>query len=460
RMQLGEDVGNIQAEISAGLNIQNGTITWTLTAVDPQTNERPLSPLVGLLPPNNEDRDGEGFVTFTVQPKATQVTGTEIANFATIFFDENEPIVTNATSNTLDADIPTSSVAALPATLDTPEISLSWDGFDAAGGSGVKGVDIFFSENGGPYQPLLNAEGPGSAVFLGNWGRTYRFFSVASDNAGNIEAAPATPDAVVSILGGATESDLAPRPNGNNDGTVSIADLTQVRRFVSGLDSDFQYNEFQRSDTAPLSSSGDGVLSVGDIVQARRYVAGLDDVKNAAGPNAAIEGASVKTVAGRESAMGTREVRPVRLTRVGDQIGVAIEIAAQGDEVAVGFTLNFDPQVISNPANISLGSGASGMSLTVNSSQAAAGRLGIVLDKDPTQPLPAGTQQLVTMTFTVAPTNPASALIGFGNSPVRREAVNGLAESLSVTFTDTAVSLLAPTSAPATLAGRVTDASG
>lgn len=460
RMQLGGDVGNIQAEISAGLNIQNGTVTWTLTAIDPQTNERPLSPLVGLLPPNNESRDGEGFVTFTIQPKATQPTGTEIANFATIFFDENEPIVTNATSNTLDADIPTSSVSPLPATLETPEINLTWDGNDAIGGSGVKGVDIFFSENGGPYQPLLNAEGPGSAVFLGNWGRTYRFFSVATDNAGNIEAIPATPDAIVSILGGATESDLAPRPNGNNDGTVSIADLTQVRRFVSGLDTDFQYNEFQRTDTAPLATSGDGVLSVGDIVQARRYVAGLDEVKNAAGPNAAIEGASVKTVAGRESAMGSREIRPVRLTRSGDQVGVAIELAAQGDEVAVGFTLNFDPQVISNPANISLGTGAAGMSLTVNSSQAAAGRLGIVLDKDPTQPLPAGTQQLLTMTFTVAPTNPASALIAFGNSPVRREAVNGLAESLSVTFTDAAISLLAPTSAPATLAGRVTDVAG
>lgn len=460
RMQLGEDLGNIQAEISAGLNIQNGTVTWTLTAIDPQTNERPLSPLVGLLPPNNEDRDGEGFVTFTIQPKATQPTGTEIANFATIFFDENEPIVTNATSNTLDADIPTSSVAPLPATLDTPEINLTWDGNDAIGGSGMKGVAVYFSENGGQYQPLLNAEGPGSAVFLGNWGRTYRFFSVATDNAGNIEAIPATPDAVVSILGGATESDLAPRPNGNNDGTVSIADLTQVRRFVSGLDADFQYNEFQRADTAPLANSGDGVLSVGDIVQSRRYVAGLDEVKNAAGPNSAIGGASVKTVAGRESAMGSREIRPVRLTRSGDQVGVAIELAAQGDEVAVGFTLNFDPQVISNPANISLGTGAAGMSLTVNSSQAAAGRLGIVLDKDPTQPLPAGTQQLVTMTFTVAPTNPASALIAFGNSPVRREAVNGLAESLSVTFTDAAISLLAPTSAPATLAGRVTDSAG
>ncbi|MBX3265900.1 MAG: PD40 domain-containing protein [Acidobacteria bacterium] len=460
RMQLGEDLGNIQAEISAGLNIQNGTVTWTLTAIDPQTNERPLSPLVGLLPPNNEDRDGEGFVTFTVQPKATQPTGTEIANFATIFFDENEPIVTNATSNTLDADIPTSSVAPLPPTLDTPEINLTWDGNDAIGGSGMKGVTVYFSENGGQYQPLLSAEGPGSAVFLGNWGRTYRFFSVATDNAGNIEAIPATPDAVVSILGGATESDLAPRPNGNNDGTVSIADLTQVRRFVSGLDADFQYNEFQRADTAPLATSGDGVLSVGDIVQSRRYVAGLDEVKNAAGPNSATGGASVKTVAGRESAMGSREIRPVRLTRNGDQVGVAIELAAQGDEVAVGFTLNFDPQVISNPANISLGTGAAGMSLTVNSSQAAAGRLGIVLDKDPTQPLPAGTQQLVTMTFTVAPTNPASALIAFGNSPVRREAVNGLAESLSVTFTDAAISLLAPTSAPATLAGRVTDAAG
>ncbi|MCV5263480.1 hypothetical protein OFC55_38065, partial [Escherichia coli] len=84
-------------------------------------------------------------------------------------------------------------------------------------------------------------------------------------------------------FGGAFEADTAPRPNGDNDGTVSVADLTQIRRFVSGLDTDLQYNEFQRADTSPLESFGDGVLSVADVLQTRRYAAGLDAVRFAGG---------------------------------------------------------------------------------------------------------------------------------------------------------------------------------
>ncbi|MCV5245031.1 hypothetical protein OFC58_31020, partial [Escherichia coli] len=90
KLQLGEDLGNIKADISAGINILNNTVTWTLTAIDPQTNDRPSDPLVGILPPNNSNRDGEGYVTFTVLPAATQPTRTLISNRATIYFDENE----------------------------------------------------------------------------------------------------------------------------------------------------------------------------------------------------------------------------------------------------------------------------------------------------------------------------------------------------------------------------------
>lgn len=460
RLQLGEDLGNIQAEISAGLNIQNGTVTWTMTAIDPQTNERPLSPLVGLLPPNNANRDGEGYVTFTIEPKTGQTTGTDIANSATIYFDENEPIVTNTTTNMLDADIPDSTVAVLPATFDQPTFNISWSGSDAVGGSGLKRIDVYVSENGGQFAPLTGSEGAGTAVFAGKWGRSYRFFSLATDNAGNVEAAPSIHDAETAVLGGAFEADVAPRPNGNNDGSVSVADLTQIRRFVAELDTDLQFNEFQRVDTAPITEKGDGALSVADIIQARRYAAGLDAVSDAAGPNQAITPVAVKTIRGAEIGGGQREIRPVRVSRVANKVTIGVEIDAQGDEVAVGFTLNFNPAVIGNPANISLGSGAAGMSLTVNTSQAAAGRIGIVMDKDPTQPLPAGVRQLVTIEFDVAAANPATAMLAFGNAPVRREVVNGLAQTLTAAFTDTEISLVAPTSATVGIAGRVVNSSG
>lgn len=461
RVQLGEDLDNIQADISAGLNIMTGRITWTITAIDPATGEEPVSPFVGVLPPNNEDRDGEGYVIFTVQPKADRPTRTELANFATIYFDDNEEIVTNVTSNLLDADVPESEVAPLPATSETPSFNVSWGGSDDANGSGLNKVDIYFSENGGPYGLFTSSTGPGSAVFTGNWGRTYRFYSVATDNAGNVEELPETPDATVTVLGGAFEGDVAPRPGGDNDGSVTVADLTQIRRFVAELDTDLTLNEFQRADTAPLITFGDGILSVSDIVQARRYAAGLDSVNFAAGPNEAVDpGLVVRTIDGKQSDLMPREIRPVAVSRVGDRVKIAVDLEAQGDEVAVGFTLNFDPNVIGNPTNITLGPGSVGMSLTTNTSQAAQGRIGIVMDKDPTQPIPVGTQRLVTIDFDVAPSNPSTALIAFGNSPVRREVVNGLAQTLTTTFSDTVVSLVGPTSAPAAIAGRVTSTNG
>ena len=45
RAQLGEDLGSLLADISAGLDIVTGRVTWTLTAIDPATGEQPLDPI-------------------------------------------------------------------------------------------------------------------------------------------------------------------------------------------------------------------------------------------------------------------------------------------------------------------------------------------------------------------------------------------------------------------------------
>ncbi|MEP7339614.1 MAG: CARDB domain-containing protein, partial [Acidobacteriota bacterium] len=114
RIQLGPDLGNMLADISAGLDIATGQVFWTLTAIDPNTGEQSNSAALGLLPPNDDIGRGQGYVTYTVQPRADKPTGTQISNKATIIFDTNEPIVTNTVTNTLDADAPVSAIAALP----------------------------------------------------------------------------------------------------------------------------------------------------------------------------------------------------------------------------------------------------------------------------------------------------------------------------------------------------------
>jgi hypothetical protein len=48
----------------------------------------------------------EKFFTYTVQPKSGLTTGTTITNQADIVFDDNAPILTPTTLNTLDVDAP------------------------------------------------------------------------------------------------------------------------------------------------------------------------------------------------------------------------------------------------------------------------------------------------------------------------------------------------------------------
>jgi hypothetical protein len=89
------------------------------------------------------------------------------------------------------------------------------------------------------------------------------------------------------------ESDVAPRPNGSNDGTVSIADWVQVGRFAAGLDTPNLGSEFQRADCAPKDTQGDGNITISDWVQAGRYAAGLDPVIPAGGPTTKPSGSAV-----------------------------------------------------------------------------------------------------------------------------------------------------------------------
>jgi hypothetical protein len=87
-------------------------------------------------------------------------------------FDTNAPVITNSFVNTIDAGPPTSSVTALPATITTPNIPLSWSGSDGAG-PGIASYDIFVSTNGGAFVPFLTGTTSTSAVFNGVLGNTY-----------------------------------------------------------------------------------------------------------------------------------------------------------------------------------------------------------------------------------------------------------------------------------------------
>jgi len=96
---------------------------------------------------------------------------------------------------TPDTTPPASAVSALPANSHAL-FQVQWSGQDNSGGSGIAFYDLYVSTNGGAFGPWLQQTRAVSALFQGVLGDQYAFYSTATDQAGNREAAHATPDAV------------------------------------------------------------------------------------------------------------------------------------------------------------------------------------------------------------------------------------------------------------------------
>ena len=189
------------------------------------------------------------------------------------------------------------------------------------------------------------------------------------------------------------EADVSPRTTGN--GAVTIADWTQVGRFVAGLDTIQESNEYQRADCAPRATFGDGKLTIADWVQAGRYAAGLDTVVVAAGPTAPVASLAM---AGQRAMdwqpENARQVRALSRSLLRGQIAsVPLEFQALGNENALGFTVNYDPRVLS----FYRATTEKGITLTLNSRQS--GQLGVLMARPTAQTFQAGWQSLATLEF-------------------------------------------------------------
>jgi uncharacterized protein (TIGR03437 family) len=229
------------------------------------------------------------------------------------------------------------------------------------------------------------------------------------------------------------EADVTPRPDGNNNGTVTTADWVQVGRFAAGLDAAAQGSEFQRADNAPRETLGDGRLTTADWVQAGRYAAGLDAVAAAGGPTSPTSSVlGPINVAAQPSATEARTVRLAkRLCQSGSNCTLAVELDAQGDENALGLSLQFDPSQL-RFVSLAAGPDASGAVFQLNSSRAAQGRVGIMLALPAGASFAAGTRQVIEVIFALNSVSSASNLaVGFGDLPVTREVVSADAKALN-----------------------------
>jgi hypothetical protein len=108
----------------------------------------------------------------------------------------NESGWSNVEASIQDDDIPTSSVDALPAEQDTLTFDLPYTATDFT--SGVAFVELFFQVDGGGYSSYgtftsspISFTAPGDGF--------YEFYTVATDNAGNVESPPASADASTTV---------------------------------------------------------------------------------------------------------------------------------------------------------------------------------------------------------------------------------------------------------------------
>lgn len=288
------------------------------------------------------------------------------------------------------------------------------------------------------------------------------FASLAKVTVVNPMPGGGTSNPLMLTITGGFEADVSPRPTGNNNGQVTIADWTQLGRFASGLDVAADGGEFQRADCAPKASFGDGKITLTDWVQAGRYATALDPVVAAGGPAVPVSNFSNpqpngigendsdnspgsfldKSLSGLSGFQWLEHLNlPLHSRRIylttDSRNSVEIICASHGDENAIALSLQFDPGKW-HFVSADLGINAINATLFVNTKQMSSGRVGLAMALPPGSHLAAGNQRIAVLTFrprfgNITPSFSSTA-IEFADQPIARELVDVAARSLFASF--------------------------
>ena len=260
---------NFQVQIQIGIQPTNGQVYANFQSIDPTTSLPP--PVnVGFLPPEDGTGRGQGHVTYTIRAKSGLATGVQLRNVSLISFDNQPTIATDQVDDnnpaagtdsnkecliTIDSVAPTSHVLPLPAQTQTLRFSVSWTGQGDPGGSGIANYDIYVSDNGGPWTIWQSATTSTTATFTGQHLHTYGFYSIARDNAGNVEAPHLAADATTTVVANPLlEVTLTPASS-----NVFLNESFSYTIFVKNIGS-LALNNVVLSNTIPAGLAADWVM--------------------------------------------------------------------------------------------------------------------------------------------------------------------------------------------------------
>jgi hypothetical protein len=260
RVDLQPDM-NLAVEVKASFNPSTGQIKWWFHCVDPLTGDYPEDPMDGFLPPYNPETGYEiGWVEFRVKAKDDLPSGTQIANQAFVEFDFAGDLYDHPAPkegpwiNTVDAEAPSSYVLPLPSQTTETAFLVEWTGEDGVIGSGIAHYSIYHSVDGLPFSLWLHTTDT-SAIMSGEVGHSYAFYSVATDNVGNIENVPTEPDTVINVISPDSDNDGIPNGEDNCPDAYNPSQENNdldVWGDVCDLDDDND-GELDSSDCAPLN---------------------------------------------------------------------------------------------------------------------------------------------------------------------------------------------------------------
>ena len=170
---------DILVRVSGQFDEKTGTVLWSFVSLKKNGDEIE-DPDLGFLLPNNDNRDGEGFVSFIIEHKANPANGSTISNQATIVFDANDPIVTNTYVNTFDTDYPSSQITKVEE--KNGQLVVTVSGSDATSGIGT--YHIYAFKNGGKAEHVATITEGNQATFACDPGTKYGLCVIATDNVG------------------------------------------------------------------------------------------------------------------------------------------------------------------------------------------------------------------------------------------------------------------------------------